>query len=308
MIFPAGREPLVAVAFMVLGASLIPAMNAFAKYLAERLSGVAGGVGAFPRPLHLDDAVLLAAAGGPSLLRTARPTAQGLRSLIFFIANVCFITALPFVDLATASAVDVHRADHRHRPRRPAPPRAGRAAALAGRRGRVRRGARHHPPRERPSSTPGRCSCSSRPRTMRSTRSGRGSSLPVDSPETLIVYTAAVGALVTTARLSVVRDGRPIRSGDLARVRGARAGRARSRTFASSRPSNAPRCRPCRADRLLRARDRGPASATSSSATSPTCGDLGGRRPHRRLGRLDRVPQPPVPPRIFPCPAGLANL
>ncbi|MCY4453629.1 MAG: DMT family transporter [Immundisolibacterales bacterium] len=104
MIFPAGREPLVAVAFMVLGASLIPAMNALAKYLASdypvwqvvwaRFLGHLIWMTLFFWPRR-----------GFAFLRTARPTTQAVRSLVFFIANVCFITALPFVDLATASAV-----------------------------------------------------------------------------------------------------------------------------------------------------------------------------------------------------------
>ena len=104
MIIPAGREPLVAIAFMVLGASLIPAMNAFAKYLASdypvwqvvwaRFLGHFIWMMLFFLPRR-----------GIWLFRAARPAAQAVRSLIFFVANVCFITALPFVDLATASAV-----------------------------------------------------------------------------------------------------------------------------------------------------------------------------------------------------------
>ena len=104
MIFPARRELLVAVAFMVLGASLIPAMNALAKYLAgdypvwqvvwARFLGHIIWMMLFFWPRR-----------GFAILRTARPTTQAVRSLIFFVANVCFITALPFVDLATASAV-----------------------------------------------------------------------------------------------------------------------------------------------------------------------------------------------------------
>ena len=104
MIFPARRELLVAVAFMVLGASLIPAMNALAKYLASdypvwqvvwaRFLGHIIWMMLFFWPRR-----------GFAIFRTARPTTQTVRSLVFFVANVCFITALPFVDLATASAV-----------------------------------------------------------------------------------------------------------------------------------------------------------------------------------------------------------
>ena len=104
MIFPARRELLVAVAFMVLGASLIPAMNALAKYLASdypvwqvvwaRFLGHILWMMLFFWPRR-----------GFAFFRTARPTTQAVRSLVFFVANVCFITALPFVDLATASAV-----------------------------------------------------------------------------------------------------------------------------------------------------------------------------------------------------------
>ena len=104
MIFPAGREPLVAVALMVLGASLIPAMNALAKYLASDYP-VWQVVWArfFGHLLWM--MLFFSARRGFTILRTARPITQAVRSLVFFIANVCFITALPFVDLATASAV-----------------------------------------------------------------------------------------------------------------------------------------------------------------------------------------------------------
>ena len=104
MIFPAGREPLVAIGFMVLGASLIPAMNSLAKYLAGEYPAWqvvwARFLGHFIWMM-----LFFWARRGPSLLRSARPKAQTLRSLIFFVSNACFVTALPFVELATASSL-----------------------------------------------------------------------------------------------------------------------------------------------------------------------------------------------------------
>ena len=104
MIFPAGREPFVAVAFMLLGVSLIPAMNTMAKYLAGEYPAWqvvwARFLGHF-----LWMMLFFWSRRGIWLLRTARPKAQAVRSFIFFISNACFVTALPFVELATASAL-----------------------------------------------------------------------------------------------------------------------------------------------------------------------------------------------------------
>ena len=89
-----GREPLVAIAFMVLGVSLLPAMNAIAKYLAveypvwqvvwARFLGHFVWMMLFFWPRR-----------GLSILRTARPRDQTMRSLIFFVSNACFVSALP---------------------------------------------------------------------------------------------------------------------------------------------------------------------------------------------------------------------
>ena len=93
---------LVAIAFMVLGASLIPAMNTIAKYLASEYPAWQVVWARFLS--HFIWMMLFfLPRRGLSLFRTARPKDQTLRSLIFFVSNACFVTALPFVDLATAS-------------------------------------------------------------------------------------------------------------------------------------------------------------------------------------------------------------
>ena len=193
---PSRETTLVAIAFMVLGASLIPAMNALAKYLAgdypawqvvwARFLGHFIWMMLFFWPRR-----------GIWLLRTARPTAQAMRSLIFFIANVCFITALPFVDLATASAVmftapiivtalAVPLLRERVGLRRWAAVAVGFAGALV---------------IIRPASDlfdPWALLVLVSAAYYAVYQIWTRQLAPVDSPETLIVYTAAVGALLTT--------------------------------------------------------------------------------------------------------------
>ena len=234
MIFPARRELLVAVAFMVLGASLIPAMNALAKYLASdypvwqvvwaRFLGHIIWMMLFFWPRR-----------GFAIFRTARPATQAVRSLTFFVANVCFITALPFVDLATASAVMFTAPII--------------VTALAVPLLRERVGVRRWTAVVR-SDSPGRSSSSAPgasffdPWAMLVLVSAsyyavyqiwtRRLTL-VDSPETLIVYTAAAGALVTTVMIPwLARMPDSLRRPR--RVRRRSGWWARSRTCASCRP------------------------------------------------------------------------
>jgi drug/metabolite transporter (DMT)-like permease len=100
----AQREVLIGVGFMLLGVSLLPAMNTVAKYLATE----------FPlwqvvwaRFLgHLVWMTLFFAPRlGIALYRTMHLKGQMVRSIIFLVSNALFIAALPHVGLATASAV-----------------------------------------------------------------------------------------------------------------------------------------------------------------------------------------------------------
>lgn len=196
MIFPAGREPLVAVGFMVLGASLIPAMNALAKYLAGEYPAWqvvwARFLGHFIWMM-----LFFWSRWGLSVLRTARPKVQATRSLIFFVSNACFVTALPFVELATASAVMFTApiivtvlAFPLLRERVGLPRWLAVAVGFAGVLVIIRPGTSLFDPWALLVLVSASYYAVYQIWTRRLT--------PVDSPETLIVYTAAAGALVTT--------------------------------------------------------------------------------------------------------------
>ena len=196
MLFPAGREPLVAVGFMVLGASLIPAMNALAKYLAGEYPAWqvvwARFLGHFIWMM-----LFFWSRWGLSVLRTARPKVQATRSLIFFISNACFVTALPFVELATASAVMFTApiivtvlAFPLLRERVGLPRWLAVAVGFAGALVIIRPGSSLFDPWALLVLVSASYYAVYQIWTRRLT--------PVDSPETLIVYTAAAGALVTT--------------------------------------------------------------------------------------------------------------
>ena len=98
------RDKVVGIAFMVVGVSLLPAMNTIAKHLAAeypiwqvvwaRFLGHFVWMTLFFRPWR-----------ALALLRTARPRDQTVRSLIFFVSNACFVAALPHIALPTASAM-----------------------------------------------------------------------------------------------------------------------------------------------------------------------------------------------------------
>jgi drug/metabolite transporter (DMT)-like permease len=100
----ASREVLIGVGFMLIGVSLLPAMNTAAKYLATdyplwqvvwaRFLGHLLWMTLFFGPRL-----------GVALYRTAHLKDQMVRSIIFLASNALFISALPHVGLATASAV-----------------------------------------------------------------------------------------------------------------------------------------------------------------------------------------------------------
>lgn len=98
------RDTAVGVAYMVLGVSLLPAMNAIAKSLTTDYSLTQVVWARF-----LGHVVWMALFFGPvlgaTLLRAHRPGEMLGRSLVFFASNCLFIAALPRVQLATASAI-----------------------------------------------------------------------------------------------------------------------------------------------------------------------------------------------------------
>ena len=89
---------------MILAVSLLPAMNAIVKSL-TLVFPVWQVVWARFLGHLLWMTLLFAPAGGLAIFRTAKPRDQATRSLIFFASNALFITALPHLDLATASAI-----------------------------------------------------------------------------------------------------------------------------------------------------------------------------------------------------------
>ena len=191
-----GREPLVAIVLMVIGVSLLPAMNAIAKYLAGEYPAWqvvwARFLGHF-----LWMMLFFWPRRGMFILRTARPRDQVARSFIFFVSNACFVSALPFVALATASAVmfttplivtvlAVPLLGERVGLARWAAVAVGFAGALVI----IRPGSGFFDPWALLVLVSACYFAVYQIWTRRLT--------PVDSPETLIVYTAAVGALVTS--------------------------------------------------------------------------------------------------------------
>lgn len=89
---------------MILAVSLLPAMNAVAKSLILTFPIWQVVWARFLGHL-LWMTLLFAPAAGLAIFRTANPRDQMTRSLIFFASNALFITALPHVALATASAI-----------------------------------------------------------------------------------------------------------------------------------------------------------------------------------------------------------
>ena len=92
------------IAYMVIGVSLIPVMNAVAKSLAAEYPMTQVVWARFLGHL-LWMALFFGPVAGAALLRTNRPREMLGRSLVFFGSNFLFIAALPHVQLASASAI-----------------------------------------------------------------------------------------------------------------------------------------------------------------------------------------------------------
>ena len=98
------RNAVAGIAYMVLGVSLLPVMNTLAKSLAADYP-----VTQIVWARFLGHLIWMALFFGPTLgaalLRARRPREMLGRSLVFFASNCVFIAALPFIQLATASAI-----------------------------------------------------------------------------------------------------------------------------------------------------------------------------------------------------------
>jgi drug/metabolite transporter (DMT)-like permease len=89
---------------MCLGVSLLPLMNTFAKYLAGEYPLWQVVCARFLGHL-VWVSILFVPTVGWALFRPRQPWGQLRRSSVFFLSNLAFISALPFVPLATASAI-----------------------------------------------------------------------------------------------------------------------------------------------------------------------------------------------------------
>ncbi|MCP5156130.1 MAG: DMT family transporter [Ectothiorhodospiraceae bacterium] len=99
-----GAAVLAGIAFMVVGTSLFPVMNAIAKSLAGEFPLWQVTWARFLGHLLLMTAILCPR-HGLGVFASARPGLQLVRSTVFFGSNVTFIGALPHVSLATAAAI-----------------------------------------------------------------------------------------------------------------------------------------------------------------------------------------------------------
>ena len=97
-------DSIAGIAYMVIGVSLIPIMNAVAKSLAAEYPMTQVVWARFLGHL-LWMALFFGPVAGAALLRTNRPREMLGRSLVFFGSNFLFIAALPHVQLASASAI-----------------------------------------------------------------------------------------------------------------------------------------------------------------------------------------------------------
>ena len=100
----ATNTTLAGIGFMIAGVSMFPIMNAFAKTLTADFPLWQVTWARFSGHLLITMAVFMPRRG-LALFKTEKPLRQGIRSVVFFASNACFIGALPFVSLATASSI-----------------------------------------------------------------------------------------------------------------------------------------------------------------------------------------------------------
>lgn len=101
----AAQRPLLGILFMMLAASLFPVMNGLVKLLSDAYSSEQ--IIWARTASHLVFVLLLFGPrhGGWRLLRTARPRHQIARSLVLLASTTCFFTGVKFLPLADAVAV-----------------------------------------------------------------------------------------------------------------------------------------------------------------------------------------------------------
>lgn len=102
---PEPRAVLKGIGFMLLAMLLLPAMNGIAKHLAHQGYPMIEIVWARFTGHLAAMTLLFWPKLGPALYRSRRPRLQLLRSCVMFVSNTAFITALPLIQLATASAI-----------------------------------------------------------------------------------------------------------------------------------------------------------------------------------------------------------
>jgi len=95
---------LTGIGLMLIGVSLFPLMNTFAKSVSYDFPLWQVTWARFTGHLLLTSMVFIPQFG-LAVFKTQRPGLQFIRSTIFFFSNACFIGALPWVSLATASAI-----------------------------------------------------------------------------------------------------------------------------------------------------------------------------------------------------------
>lgn len=103
---PTNRDQvlLAGIAFMLVGTSLLPVMNSFAKTIAAEFPLWEVTWARFTGHL-LVMCLVFVPRHGWAVFKTASPALQFSRSTVFFVSNACFIGALPLVSLATASSI-----------------------------------------------------------------------------------------------------------------------------------------------------------------------------------------------------------
>lgn len=94
-----------AILFMALAINLLPFMNVAAKFLSGDYHTVQVVWARYAGHLVFVLAMFMPTRG-LSLLRASRPGVHIIRSVLMFAATVCFFTALRFIDVPTASAIN----------------------------------------------------------------------------------------------------------------------------------------------------------------------------------------------------------
>ena len=102
---PGNRDTLIAFLFMGVSITLLPFMNVAAKYLSVEYPTTMVLWARYTGHLVFMMAMFMPRRG-IGLLRASRPGVHIVRSLLMFVSTVCFFTALRWIDVPTASAIN----------------------------------------------------------------------------------------------------------------------------------------------------------------------------------------------------------